>query len=160
MKSDQLSTKFLIFSIGSEYYGIKIETVREIIRYNKLTPIHDSQDYIMGVINLRGKILPVMDLRLKFGLAFVEYTDRTILLILEIQGSQGVFQMALSVDAVHEVVTPIEGELERTPELGLNLKRNFLKGILKVKDRMIMILDVNRIVTVEEIIQLDESQQP
>ncbi|MDC7222287.1 MAG: chemotaxis protein CheW [Spirochaetales bacterium] len=159
MESEQLDTKYLIFSIGPEFYGIKIAAVREIIRFSNITPVHDSLEYIMGVINLRGKIIPVMDMRLKFGLDFKEYTDRTVLLILEIHGKEGLFQTALSVDAVHEVVTPLEEDLRRTPEIGLNLKRNYIRGILKAGDRMVMILDINKIVTVEEIVHLRESEK-
>lgn len=157
MNNDQKKSRFLVFSIGSEFYGIKIETVREIIRYNSLTPVHDSQDYIMGVINLRGKILPVMDLRLKFGMDFAEYTDKTVLLVLEMEGDHGKYHLALAVDAVHEVISPPEEDLKKTPQLGLNLKRNYLNGILKTEDHMIMILDINRIVAIEEIIHLEEN---
>jgi purine-binding chemotaxis protein CheW len=156
MEKEQLTTKILTFSMGSEYYGIQIEKVREIIRYENLTSIHDSQKYIMGVINLRGKIIPVMDLRLKFGLEFKEYTDKTVLIILEIQGNKGDYQMALSVDAVHEVVVPTGDDMEKTPGLGLNLKRDYLVGILKTQEKMIMILDINKIVMAEEIVDLKE----
>lgn len=156
MKAEQLNRKILIFSIGKEFYGIRIAAVREIIRFTGITPVHDSQDYIMGVINLRGKIIPVMDMRIKFGLDFKEYDDRTVLLLLEIEGKEGLYQMALSVDAVHEVITPGEDDLERTPEIGLNLKRDFILGILKSGERMVMVLDINRIVTVEDIVAIGE----
>lgn len=146
--------KFLIFSLGEENFGIKIDAVREIIRYDSLTPVHDSQEYIMGVINLRGKIIPVMDLRKKFGLSFKEYNDKTVLIILQIQGKQRDYQIALSVDAVHEVVSPKKDDIEKAPELGLSTKKKYLLGILKQQDRMVMILDINRIVTNEEIINI------
>ncbi|MBN2627136.1 MAG: purine-binding chemotaxis protein CheW [Spirochaetales bacterium] len=152
-------TKYLVFSLGSEYYGIPIETVREIIRFEQLTPVHDTQEYIMGVINLRGKIIPVMDLRRKFGLPFREYTDKTVLVILDIPGENGVYQVALSVDAVHEVTTPGDGDMERIPEIGMKLKRDFLTGILKTGGRMTMILEITRIISSDEIIRMEGAKR-
>jgi len=151
--------KFLTFSIGSEFYGTSIEQVMEIIRFDQLTTVHDTQEYIKGVINLRGKIIPVMDLRLKLGLSFMEYNDKTVLIILDVSGEKGNFLMALAVDAVHEVITPSEESFEKTPSLGLKMKRDYLKGIIKSMDRMVMILDINRIITADEIINLKESTE-
>ena len=149
------TAKYLVFSLGNEFYGIPIEAVREIIRFEQLTPVHDSQEYIMGVINLRGKIIPVMDLRRKFAMPFREYTDKTVLIILDVDGSGGTYQVALSVDAVHEVTTPGAGDMERIPEIGMKLKRDYLSGILKTGGRMTMILEIGRIISSDEIIELD-----
>lgn len=154
--NEQKAKKYLIYSIGSDYYGIGIEKVREIIRFHSITGIHDTQEYIRGVINLRGKIIPVMDLRLKLALPFQEYTDKTVLIILDIEGEKGQYQMALAVDAVHEVISPQAEELEDTPSLGLKMKRDYLSGIIGTDDRMIMIMDINRVVNSQEILAIQE----
>lgn len=155
-EKDIETRKILIFSIGTEYYGIPIERVREIIRYDHLTAVHDTQEYIRGVINLRGKIIPVMDLRLKFGLDFLEYSDKTVLTILDIDGEIGEYQMALAVDAVHEVIRLKDQDVDRAPQLGLKMKRNYLTGIFTSNERMVMILEINKIVSSEDIIQIKE----
>lgn len=154
--SQQNAKKYLIFSIGTDFYGVGIEKVREIIRFHSITGIHDAQEYIKGVINLRGKIIPVMDLRLKLALPYLEYSDKTVLIILDINGEKGLYQMALAVDAVHEVITPKADELEDTPSLGLKMKRDYLSGIIAQEERMIMIMDINRVVSSQEILAIQE----
>lgn len=151
--------KYLTFSIGVEFYGTGIEQVREIIRFDQLTKVHDSMEYIRGVINLRGKIIPIMDLRLKLSLPFLEYTDKTVLIIMEIEGQKGTYLMGLAVDAVHEVINPEQQDLEEIPSLGLKMKRDYLQGIIKSGNEMVMILDMNRIVTEEDIISLKASAE-
>jgi len=151
--------KYLTFSIGTEFYGTGIEQVREIIRFDQLTKVHDSMEYIQGVINLRGKIIPIMDLRLKLSLPFLEYTDKTVLIIMEIEGQKGTFLMGLAVDAVHEVISPKQEDLEEIPSLGLKMKRDYLKGIIKSGNEMVMILEMNRIVTEEDIISLKATEE-
>ena len=148
------SAKYLVFSLGNEFYAIPIESVREIIRFDRLTPVHDSHDYIMGVINLRGKIIPVLDLRMKLGMDFLDYSDKTVLIIIDVSGKNGQFQTALSVDAVHEVVSPGDKDQESIPDIGMKMKRDFLTGIIKSSDRMTMVLNMNRIVTSDEVVHL------
>ncbi|MDA3849924.1 MAG: chemotaxis protein CheW [Spirochaetaceae bacterium] len=152
--------KYLVFSIGSEFYGTPIQRVKEIIRYEELTSVHDTQEYIRGVINLRGKIIPVMDFRMKLGLPYLEYHDKTVLVILEIDGKRGTYYMALAVDAVHEVIQMSTEAMDKIPQLGLKMKRNYLKGILRSEDRMVMVLDINRIVSSDEIIKIKEAATP
>ena len=148
--------KYLIFSILSESYGIPIIKVREIIRHEKITPVRKSLDYIKGVINLRGKIIPVLDLRSKFGLPEVEYTDMTVFIIVDINGKSGVYNLGIAVDAVHEVVNIANEDLEDTPRLGLKMKSQYLLGIARMRDEMAMILNLDSIISADEIISLTE----
>ncbi len=148
--------KYLIFSILSEYYGIPIIKVREIIRHEKITPVRKTLEYIKGVINLRGKIIPVLDLRNKFGLPEVEYDDKTVFVIVDISGKMGFYNLGLAVDAVHEVVDIAKDNLEDTPRLGLKMKSHYLLGIARMKDEMTMILNLDTIVSADEIISLTE----
>ena len=137
--------KYLIFSIGSEYYGIPILKVREIIRFEKITPVHDTYNYIQGVINLRGKIVPIMDLRMKFGLDKKEYTDKTVFIILDLAGEKTVYTIGITVDAVHEVDNIASGDLDKTQKVGLKSKNSYMEGIIESSGKMIMILNIGRI---------------
>ena len=92
--------KYLIFSLLTEFYGIPIIKVREIIRYEKITPVRKSLEYIKGVINLRGKIIPILDLRTKFGLPEEEYNETTVFIIVDVNGKSGVYNIGITVDAV------------------------------------------------------------
>ena len=148
--------KYLIFSILSESYGIPIIKVREIIRHEKITPVRKALDYIKGVINLRGKIIPVLDLRSKFGLPEVEYDDKTVFIIVDISGKMGFYNLGLAVDAVHEVVDIAKDDLEDTPRLGLKMKTQYLLGIARMKEEMTMILNLDAIISADEIISLTE----
>lgn len=146
--------RYLIFSLGDEHYGTAIGKVREIIRYESLTPIHDSQDYIRGVINLRGKIIPIMDLRIKFGMEAREYTDKTVFIMLDINGEKETFNMGVAVDAVHEVSAVKPDSVESPPQVGMKGKNTYLEGIVQIRDTMVMLLDMDRIITAEEIVSL------
>lgn len=148
--------KYLIFTILTEYYGIPIIKVREIIRHEKITPVHKTLDYIKGVINLRGKVIPVLDLRSKFGLPEVEYNDKTVFVIVDINGKSGFYNIGLAVDAVHEVVDIAKDNLEDTPRLGLKMKTQYLLGIARMKEEMTMILNLDAIISADEIISLTE----
>lgn len=148
--------KYLIFSLLTEFYGIPIIKVREIIRYEKITPVRKSLEYIKGVINLRGKIIPILDLRTKFGLAEQEYNETTVFIIVDINGKSGVYNIGITVDAVHEVLDIDKEQVEQTPRLGLKLKSQYLLGIARLREEMAMILNLDMIITADEIIALTE----
>ncbi|OHD16566.1 MAG: chemotaxis protein CheW [Spirochaetes bacterium GWD1_27_9] len=145
--------KYLIFSVSNEFYGLPIMVVREIIRYEKITPMRDVQKYLKGVINLRGKIIPIIDMRLKFGITENEYNDRTIFIIVDINGEKEIFNIGIAVDSVSDVVDIESTNIDSTPELGFKLKNQYLKGIAKIKSDMVMILDIDKIIKTDEIIE-------
>lgn len=148
--------KYLIFSLLTEFYGIPIIKVREIIRYEKITPVRKSLEYIKGVINLRGKIIPILDLRTKFGLPEQEYNETTVFIIVDINGKSGVYNIGITVDAVHEVLDIDKEQVEQTPRLGLKLKSQYLLGIARLREEMAMILNLDMIISADEIIALTE----
>ena len=148
--------KYLIFSILTEFYGIPIIKVREIIRYEKITPVRKSLEYIKGVINLRGKIIPILDLRTKFGLPEEEYNETTVFIIVDVNGKSGVYNIGITVDAVHEVMDIDKEQVEQTPRLGLKLKSQYLLGIARLREEMAMILNLDMIISADEIIALTE----
>lgn len=151
----KISNKYLIFSLGDENYGIPITKVREVIRFVKITNLHESSLFLKGVINLRGRIIPIIDMRLKLGMEEKDYTDRTVFIIVEVLGKQGPFLLGISVDAVNDVVDIEYKTLEKTPDLGLNLKSQYLYGIAQIDENMIMVINIDRILTTEEIINLN-----
>ncbi|OHD07426.1 MAG: chemotaxis protein CheW [Spirochaetes bacterium GWB1_36_13] len=159
MSAEASSVKYLIFSLNKEYYGIPISKVREVIRFVNITPVHETLKFIKGVINLRGKIIPIIDMRLKFGLQENQYNDRTIFIIVDIHGVKSVFNMGITVESVHDVTDINEETMEKAPEIGLKLKSQYLSGIAKIKDKMIMLLNMDRILTTEDVILMKDFQK-
>lgn len=142
--------KYLTFVLGHEEYGIPIQKVKEIIGMMEITNIPKSPGFIKGVINLRGKIIPIMDLRLKFGLEKKEYTERTCIIVVEVIIEKTKRQMGIVVDTVSEVVNVQKGEIEPPPEYGNHSSVEFLTGLGKVKGKVILLLEIEKILNTEE----------
>lgn len=151
MANDQ---KLLTFSLGGEGYGVSILKVKEIIGMLDITPVPRTPEFIKGVINLRGKIIPVMDLRVKFGMEPQEYNERTCIIVVEVNlnGSQRL--LGVVVDMVSEVVTISSEQIEPAPEYGTKLEHNFILGIGKIKDRVVIILDIDEVFLCDEILKM------
>ena len=151
----EIANKYLIFTINHEDYGVPISKVREVIRYAAITPLHEASKFLKGVINLRGKIIPIIDMRAKFGIQEKEYNDRTIFIIVDINGSKDIINIGIAVDAVHDVLNLDEKNLEKAPDIGLKLKSQYLYGIATVNEKMLMILNMDRILTSDEVVNID-----
>lgn len=134
--------KFLSFFLGKEEYAIEILKVQEIIGLMPITPVPKMPDYIRGVLNLRGKIVPVMNLRIRFGLPEVEDTDETCVIVVQ----EGNYLMGVLVDHVSEVADIIGDQIEEVPSFGITGNSEYLAGIGKVKDSVKMIVDVHKVV--------------
>ncbi len=145
--------KLLTFSLGNEGYGVSILKVKEIIGMMDITLVPKTPDFIKGVINLRGKIIPIMDLRIKFGMQAQDYDERTCIIIAEvvIKGAQKL--LGVVVDTVSEVVTISESQIEPPPEYGNTTEHNSILGIGKIKDRVVIILDINEIFICDDVIK-------
>lgn len=148
--------KYLIFSVEKESYGIPITKVQEVIRYMPITRLHEASRFLKGVVNLRGKIIPIIDMRLKFGLAEKPYTDRTVFIIVEILGVRDVNHVGLAVDGVKDVVDIPDSAVNRTPEIGFKFKSKYLYGIVQLQDSMVMILNLDSILSTEEVVEIGE----
>lgn len=144
-----LAAKYLTVVLDNESYGIAVLKVREIIRLQKITPVPQMPDFVKGVINLRGRVIPVVDLRVKFGLK-AEFAERTCIVVVQvrIQNDQTI-QMGLIVDSVEEVVTLTGEEIEPTPEFGTRVQSTYLLGMAKVKGQVKTLLDIDRVVAPE-----------
>jgi purine-binding chemotaxis protein CheW len=150
--------KYLIFNLGDEFYGLPISKVREIIQYVHITPLHRADSSFKGVINLRGKIIPIVDMRRKFEMKEIEYGDRTVFIIVDYLGQKGILQMGIVVDAIQEVIDIPESNMEKPPEIGIKLKSHYLYGIARQKDRMIVVINIDRILESEEILTIAKAE--
>jgi purine-binding chemotaxis protein CheW len=147
--------KYLTFILADEEYGIGILKVREIIGIMTVTPVPQTPAFVKGVINLRGKVIPVVDLRLKFGMDPVAYNERTSIIVVEVQSGADYFRIGLVVDAVSEVVN-IKGEdVEDTPTFGTRLDTGYILGMAKLAGRVKILLDIDRVLNAEELKQLE-----
>lgn len=150
------SSKYLTFLLDEEVYGLPIKKAREIIGMMAITHIPKTQGYIKGVINLRGKIIPIVDLRLRFGMAEKEYSERTCVIVLEVNSHESRRLVGIAVDTVSEVVNIQQKEIEPPPEYDAQIEGNFLTGLGKIKDRVILILDIEKILNREELTQIKQ----
>ena len=153
------SDKFLNFFLGSESFAVSIKRVREIIMFEKITPVREALKYLKGVINLRGKIIPIIDLRIKFGMDEIEYNDRTVFIIVDIYGENGIYNIGMAVDSVSDVTDVDLNDVEKTPEIGLKLKSQYLEGIAKIQNKMAMILNIDKILSSDDIIKIQTEEQ-
>ena len=139
--------KYLTFVLGSEEYGIEIIKVREIIGIMDITNVPQTPDYMKGVINLRGKVIPVIDLRLKFSMPEQEHTQETCVIVVEVNSAH----IGIIVDTVSEVQDINGSEIEDSPELGQGVDTNFILGMGKVKEKIIILLDIEKVLTSEDL---------
>jgi len=137
--------KYLTFSLACEEYGIGILKVREIIGMMSITPVPQTPEFVKGVINLRGKVIPVIDLRLRFGLEATAYTERTCIIVVEIVGNTGAVPMGIVVDAVSEVLNIREADIENTPTFGVKLNTDFILGMAKTDGGVKILLDIDKV---------------
>lgn len=143
--------KFLTFTIGEESYGIPVLNVKEIIGMLDITPVPKMPEYIKGIINLRGKIIPVMDLRLRFGIPSRDYDARTCIIVIEMEISNQTRLTGLVVDTVSEVLDINEEAIESPPECFRGVDKDYLIGIGMMKEKVIMLLEpIKMISTVEK----------
>jgi len=149
--------QYLTFSLGEEMFAIGILAIREIIEYGNLTEVPMVPPFIRGVINLRGAVVPVVDLSVRFGRAAGEVTKRTCVVIIETgaagegyQGQQS-HQMGIVVDAVSEVLEIPAADIEPPPEFGARIRIDFISGMGKVNGKFVVLLDVNRILSIDEV---------
>lgn len=146
--------KYLMFFLEEEYYGIPILKVNEIIGLMEITHVPRTPDFMRGVINLRGKIIPVMDLRLKFNMQERAYDEQTCIIIVEIYMQKIKHFIGLVVDKVAEVVNILNSDIELPPQYGQDAEAGFLTGIGKVKDKVVMLLEIEMIVNCSEVVNL------
>ncbi|GAB5495200.1 MAG: chemotaxis protein CheW [Phycisphaerales bacterium] len=159
--------KFLSFCLGNEEYGVEILRVREIIGVLDITPLPQTESFVKGVVNLRGKIIPVIELRNKFGMESIEYDEETCIIVVEVNDIDGgdQFEMGVIVDNVREVKNIGKSQIEPAPKFGCSLSTEYIMGMGKVTEgdiqRVLILLDIDKVMTasvVSDLAQVGKSK--
>lgn len=148
--------KMLTFALNKEHYGVFIQKVKEIIGMVEITKLPQSPDFIKGVINLRGIIIPVLDLRLKFSMEAIPYDERTCIIIMQVTINGKEKLLGVIVDSVSEVINISSDDIEESIDYGSNLDTDFIVGIGKIKEKVLILLDIDKIINCKEIIAVFE----
>ena len=149
--TDERVGKYLVFHLGREEFGIRVMKVREIMGVQDITAVPQTPPHVKGVINLRGKVIPVVDLRLKFGLPELEYTQRTCIIVVQVRGDADSMLMGIVVDGVAEVLNLVADDIEDTPDFGQGVASSYLLGMAKIKDKVKILLDIDQVLTSQEL---------
>jgi purine-binding chemotaxis protein CheW len=149
--------KYLTFTLAEEEYGIGILKIKEIIGMMAITTVPQTPKFVKGVINLRGKVIPVIDLRLRFGMESMDYTERTCIIVVEIDGTANTVQIGIVVDAVSEVLNINGKDIEDTPTFGTKLDTTYILGMAKMEGGVKILLDIDRVLKAEEVELLDKA---
>lgn len=143
--------KYLVFQLGREEFGIRVLQVREIMGMQEITHIPRTAQEVKGVINLRGKVIPVIDLRVKFGLPAAAYTERTCIIVVEARREDARMQVGVIVDGVAEVLNVSAADIEDTPDFGRGERTPYLLGMAKVKGLVKILLDIDEVLIGDEV---------
>jgi purine-binding chemotaxis protein CheW len=147
---------YLSFSLGEEVFAANVGKVLNILEMTKITEVPKAPDYMKGVINLRGTVLPVVDTRIKFGMTPTEYTTNTCIVVMEVEMEGENIQVGALVDSVKAVLEIEDSEIKPPPSIGSKYKSEFINGMVKVDDKFIMLLDMEKVFSSDEIISLKE----
>ena len=154
-KLDPRTGKYLTFRLAREEFAIQVLRVREIMGMQDITAVPQTPAYMKGVINLRGKIVPVIDLRLKFGFPEVEATSTTCIIVVQLKSGREILLMGLLVDAVSEVSNFTVGDIEDTPDFGNGVSTPYLLGIAKLKGSVKILLNIDEVLSTTEVQNLE-----
>lgn len=158
-RMDHLAGKYLTFALGKEEYGINILKIREIIGLMEITAVPHTPHFVKGVINLRGRVIPVVDLRLKFGLTAKEYNERTCIIVVEVQAGGGTMvQIGMIVDSVSEVLNVSGEDVDPPPSFGSDvLSTSNILGMAKVKGEVTTLLDIDQVIGAQDIVNYEDA---
>ena len=154
-KGGRAAGKFLTFFLGGKEYGLEILKVQEIIRLMDITPVPRTPDFIRGVINLRGKMIPVVDLRLKFKMESIGFTHRTCIIVVHTNG----VEMGIIVDRVSEVLDVSSEDIEETPSFGVSVNTDYILGMGKAEGKVRILLDIDKVLSTEEVSDIAKTLQ-
>lgn len=144
------ANQYLTFTLEGEQYAIGVSKVREVLEHTKITKLPKTAEYMKGIINLRGTGVPVIDLRLKFGMPETPVTKDTSIIVMEVEGPEGAVVVGALADAVHEVVELEAGNIEPAPKFGTRLATEFIRGVGKREEGFVILLDIDRIFNSED----------
>jgi len=153
-KNEAESQQYLTFLLGEKVYGLEIINIKEIIEYGDVTEVPMTPDFISGVINLRGTVVPVIDLSQRFSGVPTKLAKRTSIIILELKNEDMKIEIGVTVDMVNEVLDIKTTDIEPAPSLGSQIQTNFIKGMAKVEGTLLILLDVKNVLSVDELSQV------
>lgn len=148
--------QYLTFIMADEEYGVDILCVQEIRGWESATPLPNAPPHIKGVINLRGTIVPIVDLRQCFGMSAIEYTAVTVVIVLKVETEKGSRIMGIVVDAVSDVYTLADTEMKGAPDLGDAVNTDYIRGLVSVDEKMVILLEIDKLLSLEELPDLSE----
>lgn len=154
------STQFLTFKLDNEVFALDIAKVREVLEYSDVTKVPSMPDFLCGVINLRGRVVPVANMRLKFGMPDIEKTVNTCIIIVELAIDGETTVLGALADSVQEVMELSPDEIEEPPKIGTRLKADFIRGMGKYDNKFLMILDIDRIFSADELELVQDAGDP
>jgi len=153
------SNSYLTFKLGKETFGAHVSQVLNILEMTKITEVPKSPDYMKGVINLRGSVLPVIDTRIKFGMPETEYTNNTCIVVMDLELDEDTIHIGSIVDEVVSVLEIEESQIEPPPSIGNKYKSEFIFGMAKVDENFIMLLDMQKVLSSEELSEITETTE-
>ena len=153
--SEQSAGEYLTFILGNEEYGIEILKVQEIRSYEAVTRIANTPDFIKGVVNLRGNIVPIVDLRMRFKLSHAEYNDTIVVIILNLNNHT----MGIVVDGVSDVLQLSSAQISPVPELVSNIDTKYLLGLGSVEERMLILVDIEQLMSSQEMVSVEAASE-
>jgi purine-binding chemotaxis protein CheW len=157
---DAIQNQYLTFTLDGEQYAIGVDKVREVLEYTRVTKIPKTANYMKGIINLRGSGVPVIDLRLKFGLPEIESTEDTSIIVMEVSMGDGLLVIGALADSVQEVIELEASQIEPAPRFGTKLASEFILGMGKKDDSFIILLDIDKIFSADEASLLARQEAP
>ena len=149
------SGQFLTFILAGEEYGVDILKVQEIRGWSAVTRIPNTPSYVQGVLNLRGTIVPIIDLRMRFSMERIDYTTTTVIVVLSVVTDQGRRIIGIVVDGVSDVLSAAEGDIKPAPHFGESVRTEFVNGLVAANDKMVILLDTDKLLTASELAALD-----
>lgn len=152
------ASQHLTFNLGEEVFAVDISKVREVIEFPAITKVPQTPEFMSGVINLRGSVVPVVDLRLKFGMTETERTVNTCIIIVEISLDEETAIVGALADAVQEVLEFEEDQINPTPKIGMKLKTDFIQGMGRKDDKFIIILDIDKVFSMDELVAVQDAE--
>lgn len=157
-QSVEVIKQYLTFRIGNENYGLELSQTREIIEYSGITEVPLMPNFLRGVINLRGEVVPVIDLAVRLGRKSIEVQKRTCIIVVELQNNEQNHVLGLLADSVSEVIEMNDENIEDAPSFGANIRADFIQGIAKREDEFVVLLDANNALSIRELAHLVEAQ--
>lgn len=157
--TEAISRQYVTFGLGEELFGIEVTRAREILSLVSVTKVPQTPDYLLGVINLRGQVVPVVDLRIKLGMPEAEMTRDSCIIVMEVQVNDETLIVGGLADSVREVLELHDDQIEPPPRMGLKLKTEFIAGMGKVDEQFLILLEIDRVFSSEELAMVQEMEE-